>query len=101
MRMIVLFLMRWSGVMRLWRFVYRHRVIILTIHGVMDQTESTSWSPLRAQLPPERLEACIRLLSRHYRFVTLQDAVEMVIGQRRDRPFSLAITFDDGYRNHI
>jgi peptidoglycan/xylan/chitin deacetylase (PgdA/CDA1 family) len=93
--------LRWSGLVRLWRFLHRHEVVILMAHGVMDLHEHASWVPLRPQLSSSRLERAIRTLSRHYRFVSLQDAVDMVTGRTRVRPHSLVLTFDDGYRNNL
>jgi peptidoglycan/xylan/chitin deacetylase (PgdA/CDA1 family) len=90
-----------TGVWRLWRFVHRRTVIVLTVHGVMDAHPGEAWRPLRERVSPERLDACLALLSRHYRFVSLDDAVEMLAGRRPMQPYSMVITFDDGYRNHV
>jgi Polysaccharide deacetylase len=101
MRKFILGLLWWSGFMWWWRFVHRHHVIILTVHGVMDAGVKTTWVPLRPRLSRGRLDACIGTLSRYYRWVSLPDAVEMLAGRQRMRPYSLVLTFDDGYRNHL
>lgn len=101
MRGLILALWRWSGVMGLWRVRHRHEVTILMVHGVMDTEVPTAWAPLRDQLPRRRLDECLRVLSRYYRFVSLAEAVDMVTGRTPVRPYSLALTFDDGYRNQI
>ncbi len=100
-RSLVVSLFRWSGFLWLWRFLHRHDVIILTVHGTLDSDNHAPWRPLRRQLPPRRLEASIRFLSKYYRFVSLHDAVGMVSGRVPVRPYSLALTFDDGYRNNL
>ncbi len=87
--------------MCVWRFVHRYDMIILLVHGVMDSDAPSTWVPLRPQLGRRRLEACLRLLSKHYRFVSLDDAVDMITGRTCVRPYSLVLTFDDGYRNNI
>jgi peptidoglycan/xylan/chitin deacetylase (PgdA/CDA1 family) len=94
-------LLRWSGFLWAWRFLHRHEVIILTVHGVMDADAGAAWVPLRPQLSRERLDECVRLLSRYYRFVSLEEAVHMLAGLVPTRPYSIVLTFDDGYRNNI
>jgi peptidoglycan/xylan/chitin deacetylase (PgdA/CDA1 family) len=71
------------------------------IHGVMDAEIGESWIPLRPQLPRQRLDECLRILSRRYRFVSLEEAVAMIKGRVPVRPYSLVLTFDDGYRNQL
>ena len=91
----------WTGALRLWRFLRRNRVTILTVHGVMDTEEPVSWVPLRPQLSRQVLEKNLRCLSRYYHFVSLQDAVAMLTGKVPVQPYSLVLTFDDGYRNNL
>src|SRR5262245_47950086 len=100
-RSLLLALLRWSGFMWLWRFLHRYEVGILTMHGVMDTGEHTAWVPLRPQLSRWRLEECVRGLSNYYHFISLEDAVSMLTGRKPVRPYSLVLTFDDGYRNNI
>lgn len=101
LRRLVLGMLRWSGVMRLWRFLHRHEVIILMVHGVMDTEGSARWVPLRRQMSRSRLEASLAELAKYYHFVSLDDAVEMITGRIPVRPYSLVLTFDDGYRNNV
>jgi peptidoglycan/xylan/chitin deacetylase (PgdA/CDA1 family) len=89
------------GVLGLWSWTNRRRVTILMMHGVTDPASSPAWRPLRPQMSPERLDECLRVLSRRYRFVSLADAVAMLQGRIPVIPFSLAVTFDDGYRNQL
>ena len=100
-RRLGLSLLRWTGLMRLWRFRHRHHVIILYTHGVVDSRPAQAWVPLRSQLALDRLDAALRRLARHYRFISLDDAVEMLAGRKPLLPYSLVLTFDDGYRNNI
>ena len=100
-RSIVVFLFRWLGVIRLWRFWHRRDVIIVSMHGVMPAENPSSWEPLRHRLLAEKLDVYLRALSKHYNFVSLSAAVEMLTGQMPMQPYSLVVTFDDGYRNNL
>ena len=40
-------------------------------------------------------------LFRHYRFISMKDAVDMLTGRKPVVPHSVVITFDDAYRNHL
>jgi O-antigen/teichoic acid export membrane protein/peptidoglycan/xylan/chitin deacetylase (PgdA/CDA1 family) len=92
---------RWSGFLWFYRFRHRHEVAILTIHGTGSPESQVSWMPLRPQLHPDRLEASIRVLTRYCRFVSLDEAVDMLTGKVPPRPYSVVLTFDDGYRNNM
>lgn len=93
--------LRWTGILPLWRFLHRHEVVILMLHGVMDTKEPTAWVPLRPQLSRRRFERTLRVLARHYEFVSLDEAVAMLSGKTPLRPYCMALTFDDGYRNNF
>jgi len=92
----LLFLMRWIGIIRLLQFVHRNKILIWTIHGVMDDEDNPSWEPLRPQLSRKKLDEYMRILSKRYNFVS-----EMLQGRKPMQPYSMAFTFDDGYRNHF
>jgi len=101
LRQLILFLMRNAGIIRIFQFILRNRIAILTIHGVMDERENPSWKPLRPQLSRDKLEEYLSVLSKRYHFISLMDAVEMLSGHRPVQPYSLVLTFDDGYRNNL
>ena len=94
-------LLRWTGILALWRTLTRRRLVVLTIHGVAEYAPGQLWEPLRGRLSPGQLDRCLRILSRHYRFVSLEDAADMLAGRRPMQPRSLAVTLDDGYRNQL
>ncbi|UCD49725.1 MAG: polysaccharide deacetylase family protein [Phycisphaerales bacterium] len=94
-------LMRWTGLIRLFQFIHRHRIAILMIHGVMDDRDRAAWKPLRSQLAPDKLDAYLKLLGKRYRFVSLADAVQMLAGRQPIQPYCMVLTFDDGYRNNL
>lgn len=101
LRRLVLILMCWIGLIRLFQFVRRNQIVILAIHGVMDERDNPSWKPLRPQLSRNKLEEYLRILSRRYHFLSLIDAVEMLQGRKPIKPYRLVLTFDDGYRNNL
>ncbi len=89
------------GIIRLFQFARRKQIAILTIHGVMDDQDYPGWKPLRPQLSRTKLGDYLRVLSKTYRFVSLMDAVDMLQGRRPILPYSIVLTFDDGYRNNL
>jgi len=101
LRQVAICLMRWLGVIRLFQFIHRNHLIILTVHGVMDERDEPLWKPLRRQLSREKLDEYLKVLSRRYHFVSLAEVAQMIEGTAPIRPYSMAITFDDGYRNNI
>ena len=101
MRRLVLRLLHVTGATWLWRWWHRRAVTILMTHGVEVGARDHAWVPLRPQLRHQALEACLRALAPRYRFVSLDEAVAMLRGEIPVRPYSLALTFDDGYRNQL
>lgn len=90
------------GVLRLWRWRHRHAVLILTVHGVVDEgAPAGTWRPLRQRLGAARLDACLTALKSVYTFVPLDEAVDMLAGRRPLVPYAMALTFDDGYRTQV
>jgi peptidoglycan/xylan/chitin deacetylase (PgdA/CDA1 family) len=92
---------RCVGLIRLFQFLHRHEILIWMIHGVMDDRDGPGWRPLRPRLSPDKLEEYLDVLSQRYHFVSLLDAVEMLRGDRPMQPYSMVLTFDDGYRNNF
>jgi peptidoglycan/xylan/chitin deacetylase (PgdA/CDA1 family) len=101
LRQTIIALFHYVGLIRLYRFVHRRKITILAIHGVMDADGGSLWEPMRRQLSRRKLEEYLRVLSKYYRFVSLPKAVEMLEGRRPLEPYSLVVTFDDGYRNNF
>lgn len=101
LRQVILGLVRGAGILRLFQHVHRHRIIIWMVHGVMDERDHSSWKPLRPQLSREKLDEYLRVLSKKYRFISLKDAMEMLRGRKPIQPYSMVLTFDDGYRNNV
>jgi peptidoglycan/xylan/chitin deacetylase (PgdA/CDA1 family) len=67
----------------------------------MTYGENVSWNPLRPQLPPNELKRVLKILSRYYQFITIDQCVDFLEGKIQLIDNALLITFDDGYRNNI
>jgi peptidoglycan/xylan/chitin deacetylase (PgdA/CDA1 family) len=89
------------GGFALWTWVKRNEIVILTLHGVMDENADTSWQPLRTQYPTTTLRKALSTLTRYYKFVTLDHAVAMLRGDAPIEPNCMVLTLDDGYRNNL
>jgi peptidoglycan/xylan/chitin deacetylase (PgdA/CDA1 family) len=96
---IVFQILQTAGVIHLIRRANRNTVAILMLHGVMDEGIPHSWVPLRPQISRTQLRRGLKILSRYYRFIGLEQAIEMLSGRAQVEPHCMVITFDDGYRN--
>jgi peptidoglycan/xylan/chitin deacetylase (PgdA/CDA1 family) len=86
------------GLPSLLRFFHRHSLTIVLYHGVAPHTGNGIYNYRGKFISPEHFEQQLAFIGAHYRVVPLTTALE----QLRDgslQPYSLAITFDDGYRN--
>ena len=90
-----------SGFYRLWRGFNRNGIVVLMLHGVMDEEEACDWIPTRPQISRIQLEDSIRLIAKYYEFISLAEAVEMLSGEKPFRSNCVVVTFDDGYRNNL
>jgi peptidoglycan/xylan/chitin deacetylase (PgdA/CDA1 family) len=88
------------GILRLIRWYNRNRILILYLHSVVNLQE-TSWQPLRKPFSIDLLRRQLEIISRHYTWLTLDDAVEMLSGRKPIVPNGVVLTFDDGYRNNM
>ena len=85
----------------LWRVLHRHHIVILMIHGVIDPSLQSTWQPLRRQLSVQSLDKGLTVLAKHYNFISMDQAVAMLTGEEPLKPYSIVLTFDDGYRNNV
>lgn len=87
-----------AGVDRLFRYLNRHRLLVVMYHGV---TEENFNPPVWTQLPVETFRRQLLFLRDHYRMVSLPEVVA-AIGSGGSLPErSALITFDDGLRNNF
>jgi len=90
-----------AGLLQLFLASQRNKVTILMLHGVIDPDTPSTWKPLRSHLTTNQLSKTLTILAQYYHFVSLPEATEMLAGARPLVPNSLALTFDDGYRNNL
>jgi peptidoglycan/xylan/chitin deacetylase (PgdA/CDA1 family) len=93
--------LRLLGVFRLFRWLNRHRLIILTYHSVLPSTSGIDSGEARNVVAEEMFAWQMRYLAKHFRCVRLEDAVKLLEGDRLLPPNSVVVTFDDGFRNNL
>ena len=71
------------------------------MHGIIDDTVSNPWQPLRMQHTKQALAVTLKVLSEKYTFISLTTAVEILKKQRPPVNNALVITLDDGYLNNL
>ncbi|MBT8080175.1 MAG: polysaccharide deacetylase family protein [Gammaproteobacteria bacterium] len=101
MKKLLRLIVRCFGLVHILRFLNRRKVTILMLHGVAGDHPEAGWQPLWPRVTPGKLDTVLTQLGRHYEFVSLDDAVEMLSGSQPMRNNCLALTFDDGYRNNL
>lgn len=73
-------------------------VPVLVYHRICDA--SPGGDPLRLCTPPRDLERVLRYLRAHpYRFISFDDAVDVMTGERPITDRVVCLTFDDGYED--
>ena len=98
---IIFSFIRFSGILRIWIYLNRNKINILMLHGVMDTDIDSSWNPLWNRVSRAKIDRCLGMLSRYYKFISFDDAVDMLSGKKKMEQYCIAVTFDDGYRNNI
>lgn len=98
---VIFAFIRFSGMLRAWIYINRNKINILMLHGVIDSGVNSSWRPLWRRVSCNRLDRYLGMLSRYYKFITLDDAVDMLSGKKKIEHNCIVVTFDDGYRNNI
>ncbi|MFT6984903.1 MAG: peptidoglycan/xylan/chitin deacetylase (PgdA/CDA1 family) [Psychromonas sp.] len=89
------------GIYQVFHFLSRHKITILYMHGIIDDTASMLWKPLRMQHTQQALAVTLKVLSEKYTFISLATAVEILKKQRPPVDNGLVITLDDGYLNNL
>jgi peptidoglycan/xylan/chitin deacetylase (PgdA/CDA1 family) len=71
------------------------------LHGVFDQESDHSWVPLRPRTSRKLLKDLLTLANRYLTFVSLDDALSMISGERPMVNNACVVTFDDGQLNNV
>lgn len=85
----------------LWLWINRKSIPVLMVHGVIDDRDLLAWRPLRSYLPQEEFERYIKFLSRHFNFISIEQAKNIINGSAPGVKNAMVISFDDGYFNNI
>jgi len=93
--------LRLLGVFRLFRWLNRHRLIILTYHSVLPSTSGIDSGEARNVVAESMFAWQMRYLAKHYRCLRLEDAVRLLASERPLPPNAVVVTFDDGFRNNL
>lgn len=76
-----------------------HRFPVLTYHRIAEPVGPPAFAPELISATPKDFEQQIRTLSRLYRFISLEELLDIRRGQREPKGRSLLVTFDEGYRD--
>jgi peptidoglycan/xylan/chitin deacetylase (PgdA/CDA1 family) len=90
-------LMEVMGMARLFRFINRERLLILSYHGI---TRNTDIEPSHTLIPLDMFEKQIEYLASNYDVIPLTQAVEELMVKKCHKRAAV-ITFDDGYSNNL
>ena len=71
------------------------------IHGVVKPDEKARWQPGWQRHTTQQLDTYIKVVSRYFEIISMDEAVDMLSGNKPVRNNCLALTFDDGYTNNI
>ncbi len=100
-RKIAYWLLWATGIVAYLRYRNRHRVTIITFHGVMDDSQPAEWVPLRHRTQISDFRNCLTWMSQHYQFVSMNTAADILEGMIDPIENAAVITFDDGYLNNF
>lgn len=101
MKRLLLFLVYVSGLLSLWRYLHRKQITILALHGVADAKQAAGWRPLWERPSAAHLDTILTQFGRHFTFLSLDEAVDIITGRAPAVDHGLVLTFDDGYRNNV
>src|SRR5262245_39304654 len=90
--------LRMSGAFRIARQLNRHKALILTYHGVVRSASDVYLH--RICIDAGIFEQQMEWLRRNYSVLSLSSLLDGLEGKSSLPPFSVAITFDDGFKNN-
>src|SRR5262245_24027006 len=93
--------LRLAGVFRLFRWLNRNRLIILTYHSVLPSTSEIDAGESRNVVDENAFAWQMGYLAKRYRCLRLEQAVALLESNRRLPPYAVVVTFDDGFRNNL
>lgn len=100
----LLIVLELCGFNRLLAFHNRRRIIILRYHRVVDNVPRAIQGLRRRAIGDPTSEAFrfqLEVITSRYKIISLGEALDMIEGRRPVDPYSVVLTFDDGYRNNL
>lgn len=94
-------LLQYAGIIRIWQWKNRHKLLVVVVHGVMVHGNATKDPPLRWQLDSGRLREYLQLLTKRYNFVSAKEATTDQCDGIGRQAYHAIFTIDDGYRNAL
>lgn len=82
---------------RLRSYLYRHDAVVLTYHSILPEPLPF---PIWHNLSTEMFDHHIKILSRDFRCVPVSELMRD-LARGRIRPYTVAVTLDDGFRNNL
>jgi len=89
------------GAARLAAWLNRRRVMILCYHGVTERQERSPSDPDGLHVRAARFASQLDYLRSRYHVISLEEYLSARSEGRELPPYSLILTFDDGYRNFM
>ncbi len=88
-----------AGIHRIFYSLNYNKLTILLYHGVAEEKDFGIYNYRKKFISPENFKRQIEYLRKNYNVLELDKAIEMLKNKEELPPNSLAITFDDGYKN--
>jgi peptidoglycan/xylan/chitin deacetylase (PgdA/CDA1 family) len=101
MKELIFRLLYLTQAVRLTAWLNRKRVAILCYHGVTERPTRRPEDAAGLHVRYDRFLAHLEYLRRGYRVISLRDYLTAREAGRELPPYSVVLTFDDGYRNFI
>lgn len=95
MKRLIYYILYFTGLWLLFRFLNRKKLAILMYHGITDKDYNV-WT----QLPRSQFQEQMEYISRNCRPITLDNALTHGEQNRSRLQYPVAVTFDDGFRNN-
>ena len=90
--------LRNAGIYNLSRWLHRKQAVILTYHGVLSQGEDNYAN--RNSITAAQFDEQMAFVSENYHVFSLPELAQRLISNADLPKYSLAITFDDGFKNN-